>query len=553
MRGDGTWRKYTATLATPDGVGVEAATFFLTSGGGGGDAWTLWLDGVSLFPGDAVAGLFRADLFARLDALGPSFVRFPGGNYLEGTSLATRWNWLDALGDPAARPGHYNSAWGYWTTDGLGLYEYLRLCEALGAAPQMSVYTGYSMGRPYVPLNESEPFVRAALDALEFANGDAATTKYGRQRAQMGHAAPFGLARLEVGNEERLLGGPDGYNAHYRAITKALWNRDPSVLVVASGRWEWPANWTGVHGSPCVDNPGGYWPTKARCDIWDEHYYRTPDELAALASSYDSYDRKKYPPVYVGEFAANGVNATAGDAACGPLKAALAEAAFLMGFEKNADLVRASSFAPLFGNVNYSPWAYNLVNFNASRSYTLPSYAAQRMFGAALRDGGGARGPGAVTLAVRAANLTKAVASASRWAPAAGGGQEAFVTIKALNYGPDALSARVALAGGPAAATGSGGLLYGGDGVAVDPNANVTVLAGKPETCNSLDAPDAVAPTTHTLVVGDDGFDLPLAPWSLTFVRVRLVKATAEQQLLSNKMLLLDPGINLLPVVGEMM
>ena len=480
---------------------------------------TLWLDSVSLFPADAVAGLFRKDLFDRLADLTPSFVRFPGGNYLEGNSLATRWNWLNAIGPTAARPGHYNSAWGYWTTDGLGLYEYLMLCEALGAEPQMSVYTGYSMGQPYVPMNASATFARAAVDALEFANGDAATTSLGRKRAAMGHAAPFGLARLEVGNEERLLGGPKGYNAHYRLITEAVWKADPKVLVISSGRWHWPhpptnnaSNWTTVYGSPCVNNPGGVWPNKTRCDIWDEHYYRTPDDMAALASSYDFYPRKKYPKVYVGEFAANGLGP--GDQPCGTLKAALAEAAFIMGFERNGDLVRASSFAPLFGNVNYSPWKYNLVQFNASASYTLPSYAMQRMFHAALADGGGA--PGAVhTLGVGVENVTKAVASASRWAPCAGaaGQLESFLTLKAVNYGNASLTAAVALRG-----------LGAAQGVSVDPVANVTVLAGAPEGCNSLQLPDAVAPTTSA-IKGAPSFDLALAPWSLTFVRLRLVKA----------------------------
>ena len=184
-----------------------------------------------------------------------------------------------------------------------------------------------------------------------------------------------------------------------------------------------------------------------------------------------------------------------------------------MGFERNGDLVRASSFAPLFGNPRYSPWAYNLVNFNASASYTLPSYAMQRMFHVALADGGG--GPGGVhSLGVDVQNVTKAVASASRWAPAAGGQLESFLTLKAVNYGNTSLTAAVTLRG------------FGG-GVSVDPAANATVLGGgDPQGCNSLSAPDAVAPATSALAI-EESFDLALEPWSLTFVRIRLVKAAA--------------------------
>ena len=144
------------------------------------------------------AGLFRPDVFETLRELRPGFVRTPGGNYLEGFGPRTRWDWKKTLGPAAARPGHYNAAWRYWVTDGLGLYELLTLCELLGAPCQMSVYSGYSMGAPYVPLNESGVFADEACDLLDFANAAEGSSRWAATRASMGHAAPFGLHRLEV-------------------------------------------------------------------------------------------------------------------------------------------------------------------------------------------------------------------------------------------------------------------------------------------------------------------------------------------------------------------
>ena len=364
----------------------------------------VWIDGVSLKPIDAVAGTFRRDIVEMIAALQPSFIRLPGGNYLGGHGPRTRWDWKATLGRPEARRGHYNSAWGYWVTDGMGLYELLLLCKILGAEPQVSVYTGYSMGGSYPDASESARFVRDALDLLEFANGDAHASSFGRARAAMGRAEPFALRRLEVGNEEHDM---QGYARSYKAISDAVWLRDPSVHIVASGRWHSEAS---IRGNPCLAG--------LRCDAWDEHFYRTPDDLALLTSAYDAYNRS-WPKVYVGEFAAN---APVEGVALRSLRAAVAEAAFMIGLERNADMVVASSFAPLLNNVHGTQWPYNLINFDATRLFGLPSYHVQRTFRLSL---------GAHTL------RTSLSGGHAVWAATASAGRGAArrtIAIKLANY-----------------------------------------------------------------------------------------------------------------------
>ena len=273
------WRQYHATLVAVDSAKV-AASFHLVLADGPQPS-TFWLDSVSLFPADAVGGLFRRDLFEKLRALNPGFVRLPGGNYLEGFGHRTRWKWKETLGHWAARPGHYNTAWGYWVTDGFGLFEMLRFCELLGVTCQLSIYSGYSMKAPYVPLSQSMVFAQDALDLLEFARSDSPTSHYASMRRDMGHTEPFLLNRVEVGNEERVL-TQEGYAGHYKLITQELWAKYPDLVIIASGRWR---SGDLRESSPCLTD------FEMRCDAIDEHFYQTPDEMASMASEYDAYNR----------------------------------------------------------------------------------------------------------------------------------------------------------------------------------------------------------------------------------------------------------------------
>jgi alpha-N-arabinofuranosidase len=168
---------------------------------------TVWFQQVSLFPPtfNNQANGFRPDIMQLLADMHPKFLRLPGGNYLEGNSIAERFDWKKTIGDISQRPGH-ESPWNYWSTDGLGLLEYLEWCEDLHMEPLLAVYAGFSLPSKRERVNtgaDLEPYVQDALDEIEYVTGDSATTKWGAQRAKDGHPAPFPLHYVEVGNEDQ--------------------------------------------------------------------------------------------------------------------------------------------------------------------------------------------------------------------------------------------------------------------------------------------------------------------------------------------------------------
>ena len=305
----------------------------------------LWLDVVSLFPEETYQGhACRTDLAQMLKDMQPAFVRFPGGCYVEGDELANAFRWKRTIGDVAERPGHWN-LWGYRSNDGLGYLEYLQLCEDLGTEPLFVINCGMAH-KDVVPMEQMPEFVQDALDAIEYANGDAGTTKWGKLRAEHGHPAPFGMKYIEIGNEN---GGP-AYDERYALFYDAIKAKYPDINIVANV------------------------PTRQRpTEILDEHYYSLPEFFMSNAFRYDTYDRNG-SHIYVGEYA---VTQNAGQ---GNLRAAIGEAAFMTGMERNADVVVMSSYAPLFVNPGWRRWNPNAIVFDASRSYGTPSYHVQAMF-----------------------------------------------------------------------------------------------------------------------------------------------------------------------------
>jgi alpha-L-arabinofuranosidase len=311
---------------------------------------TLWLDYVSLLPKKTWKdhGL-RPDLCEMLAGLKPSFNRFPGGCWVEGDTMAQAYRWKTTIGDPSLRRTAWN-IWAYQATNGLGYHEYLQLCEDLGAEPLFVINVGMAH-RDVVPMNKMGEFVQDALDAIEYANGPV-DSKWGAVRAKAGHPAPFGLKYMEIGNEN---GGP-AYQERYALFHDAIKAKYPEIKLV------------------------GDEPTRSRpCDIVDEHYYTSPEAFIAMADRYDRYDRKG-PKIYVGEYA---VTQGCGQ---GNLAGALGEAAFMTGMERNSDMVVMASYAPLFVNVNHKRWNPDLIDFDSSRAYGIPSYYVQQMFSANRGD-----------------------------------------------------------------------------------------------------------------------------------------------------------------------
>ena len=340
------WKTFNAKLAAT--VTDTKARLVITASGEG----KVWLDMVSLFPEKTWKGRengMRPDLAEMLVGLYPKFLRFPGGCWVEGNTMAESYRWKQTIGPLHERRTQWN-IWGYWATHGLGYHEYLQLAEDLGAEPLFCINVGMSH-RENVPMEKMDEYVQDALDALEYANGPA-TSRWGSLRAKNGHPKPFNMKYMEIGNEN---GGPP-YNERWPLFHKAIKAKYPDVKLIAN-------HWA-----------GGY-PSKPAPDLVDEHYYSTPEFFIREAGKYDNYDRKG-PKVFVGEYAVTQNTGT------GSLRGAIGEAAFMTGLERNSDVVSMACYAPLFVHVNHRRWNPDLINFDNTRAYGLPSYYVQRMFAA---------------------------------------------------------------------------------------------------------------------------------------------------------------------------
>ena len=325
------------------------------------------LDVVSLFPPTykGRANGCRIDLAEKLEALHPAFMRFPGGCYVEGNyKPENAYHWERTVGPIERRPGHMNANWGYPTTDGLGFHEFLQLSEDLGAKPLYVVNIGIWHGG-CTPLNELQPWIDECLGALEYANGPV-TSHYGKMRAENGHPEPFNIAYIEIGNEnynyhmDDNSDQSDHYPERFRMFYDAIKAKFPEVQCIGNVE-----SWG-------TDYPK--WRNSNPVDILDEHYYRSPAWFAGQYNRFDNYDRKG-PIIYPGEYAV-----TQGYGTTGNLNAAMGEAVFMIGMENNADIVRMSSYAPIFVNENGIQWRPDMIRFNSSQSFGTPSYWVQQLF-----------------------------------------------------------------------------------------------------------------------------------------------------------------------------
>jgi alpha-L-arabinofuranosidase len=313
---------------------------------------TVWFSLVSLFPPTYKnrPNGNRVDLMEKLAAMKPKFLRFPGGNYLEGNHIPERFDWKKTIGPLVDRPTH-PSPWGYRSSDGMGLLEFLRWCEDLNMQPVVGVYAGYSMAQEHVePGPALAPYVQEALDEIEYITG-ATDTKWGAVRASNGHPKPFALTYVEIGNED-MFDQSGSYDGRFAQFYDAIKKRYPQIQIIGSMS------------------------SKSRTpDLIDDHFYRNQEEFYADTHHYDKTDRKG-PKIFVGEWATMEATPTPN------FGAALSDAAWMTGLERNSDVVVMASYAPLF--VNVSPagmqWRTNLIGYDALSSYGSPSYYAQVMF-----------------------------------------------------------------------------------------------------------------------------------------------------------------------------
>ena len=352
----GTWKKYIAEITATGSYGQGYLAIR------GSKAGSIYLDCVSLFP-PTFKGRengMRIDLAEKLAELHPRFMRFPGGCYIEG---GNRYQWRHTLGPVEERLGIYNSQWGYPVTNGMGFHEFLQLAEDLGAEPMFVVNMGMGHGW-YQDYQHIQDFVQEALDALEYANGDASTV-WGAKRIAAGHPEPFGMRLIEIGNENynyqfnNNSDQSDHYPERYRQFYDAIKARWPETICIGNVE-----SWG-------TDNPS--WRNANPVDVVDEHYYKSPDWFAANYHKYDNACRSNYK-IYVGEYAV-----TSDCGTNGTLKAALGEAIYMAGMERNSDVCIMASYAPIFKNENESQWNPDMLHYNAYTSFGTPSYWAQQM------------------------------------------------------------------------------------------------------------------------------------------------------------------------------
>jgi len=348
------WKQYSFTLKTGAIAASSTNHFEITVAHPG----TAWFSLVSLFPPTYknTPNGNRIDIMEKLAAMHPAFLRFPGGNYLEGDTIAERFDWKKTIGPLVDRPTHM-SPWRYRSTDGMGLLEFLEWCEDLHMQPLLAVYAGYSLRGEHVnPGADLEPYVQDALDEIEYITGPT-SSKWGAERAKDGHPAPFHLSYVEIGNED-WFDRSHSYEGRYAQFSKAIKAQYPQLQLIAT------------------------MPVKSvKPDVVDDHFYRSAQQFFDDVHHYDAIDRNG-PKIFVGEWATREGSPTTN------FGAALGDAAWMTGMERNSDLIVMASYAPLFVNVNPGgmQWSSDLIGYDALHSYGSPSYYAQAMFAEHLGD-----------------------------------------------------------------------------------------------------------------------------------------------------------------------
>jgi alpha-L-arabinofuranosidase len=380
------WVKYEVELSASKDV--EGALFVITLE----ETGTIEFDFISMIPRDAVAGTFRKDIFDLLKDLNPGFIRFPGGCVLEGNTLANRYRFKDTLKPAEQRRSNWNR-WAvhgnreennfhgefshYNQTLGIGYYEYFLLCELLGAKPLPVLNVGLACQYQSFELVEPESeefkqYLQDALDLIEFANGGVDTT-WGAVRANMGHPTPFGLDTLGIGNEQWETTKARFFE-RYTIFEKAIHEKYPEIRLIGSAGPDITSDkyenaWK-FYNTECKKNENFVYAV-------DEHYYVKPEWFYEHTDFYDKYPRDV--KVFAGEYAAHPAD-NSNTSRKNTLEGALAEAAFLTGVERNADVVVLASYAPLLARVGYTQWAPDMIWFDDTKAYASPSYYVQKLY-----------------------------------------------------------------------------------------------------------------------------------------------------------------------------
>ena len=372
------WKKYTVTLTSPRDDKHAKLRIFLK----GTDP--VALEHVSLFPVDTYKNRengMRRDLAQALADLHPGIFRFPGGCIVEGGDLEERYQWKNSVGPVENRPLNHNR-WeytfdyryypDYYQSYGLGFFEFFQLSEDIGAEPlpilnvgMACQYQNWENEKAHVAIDDLQPYIDDCLDLIEFANGPA-TSKWGKVRADMGHPAPFNMKYIGVGNEQ----WGEFYYERLKHFVAAIRAKYPDIKIVGT---------SGPVPEDVPDNTyrfeDGWKAMKAqKADLVDEHYYRDEQWFLSHGLRYDTYDRKG-PKVFAGEYACHGKGKK-----WNHYEAAILEAAFMTGFERNADVVHMTTPAPLFAHVDGWQWRPDQIWYDNTQMFKTVSYYVQQLY-----------------------------------------------------------------------------------------------------------------------------------------------------------------------------
>jgi len=487
------WHKYALNLKTDHSAPATASAKFVLSASGSG---RIWFSLVSLFPPtyqQAPNGL-RPDLMQLMSELKPKFIRLPGGNYAEGSRFADRFNWKQMIGPSDTRPGHMG-CWGYRSSDGFGLPEYLLWCKQLGAEPVLAVFAGYVLNGDHFKAGSQEMalYTQEALEEIEYISGPA-TSKWGKRRAEDGFSEPFPLHYVEIGNED-WFDRSGSYDGRFTQMARAIRERYPRLKIIATA----PVS-------------------SFKPDMYDDHFYRGARQLVQMATMYDKPSgpaaaltfngggwNGRQPDgikTFVGEWAAQEGRPTPN------LNSALGDAAFVMGLERNSDAVLMECYAPLL--VNVSPaipdkgypkamqWNTNLIGYDALHSFGSASYYAQVML---------AQNKGDAVLQAHLDGMAATSAGADArtlFATATLSKSDKAVLVKIVNFGDSAADIEIRL-NGPAH---------------IEPNGTAIVLTGEPDWVNTVDEPLKVAPRQEPIANAAASFHRTFSPHSFTILRL---------------------------------
>jgi len=470
------WKKYTTTLSASEGSDSASLVILATTKG------KLALDVISLFPEKTFmnrANGLRADLAQMLAEIKPAFIRFPGGCLAHGDGLGNMYRWKNTIG-PVEQRIEQKNIWGYHQTTGLGYFEYFQFCEDIGAKPLPVLPAAVSCqnsggtwriggtGQKAIPMEEMKSYIQEVLDLVEWANGPV-TSVWGAKRAEAGHPAPFNLEYIGIGNEDKIT--PE-FEQRFKMIYEAVKAAHPEITVIGT-----------VGPAPEGDDYSKGWKlaNELNVPVVDEHYYSAPEWFISHQYRYDAYKRNA-TQVYVGEYASWG----------NKLKNALSEAAYMTSLERNGDVVRMASYAPLLAKKGFTQWNPDMIYFDNAGAYPTVNYYVQKLFSTN-------RGDLYFENVITKDNKDSALAGSCVRDSKSGD-----IILKLVNAGSQDKTVKINLK----------------EFKNIVPNAEKTVLTGEADAANTFDSPQRVVPVTSGFKISKN-FDYAVHPMSLTVIRIR--------------------------------